>query len=72
VSQDMSVGVERWFFRRRLALRIGKHHLNNGEHRAFAYGLGLKLRPQLDLAGMSFEDCKERGDIQFIGLTFSL
>ena len=71
VSQDISVGVERWFFRRRLALRIGEHHLNNGEHRAFAYGVGLKLRPQLDLAGMSFEDCKHRGDIQFIGLTFS-
>jgi hypothetical protein len=71
VAQDISVGVERWFFRRRLALRIGEHHLNNGEHRAFAYGVGLKLKPQLDLAGMSFENCKARGDVQFIGLTFS-
>jgi hypothetical protein len=71
VSQDISVGVERWFARRRLALRIGEHHLNNGEHRAFTYGVGLRLKPQLDLAGMSFENCKARGDVQFIGLTFA-
>lgn len=71
VSQDISVGVERWFARGRVALRIGEHHLNNGEHRAFAYGVGFRLNPQLDLAGMSFENCKNRGDVQFIGLTFS-
>lgn len=71
VSQNVSVGVERWVFRRRLALRIGEHHLNNSEHRAFTYGIGLRLKPQLDLAGMSFENCKNRADVQFIGLTFS-
>jgi hypothetical protein len=71
VSQDISLGVERWFVGRMLALRIGESHLNNSERRAFAYGIGLRLKPQLDLAGMSFENCKHRGDIQFIGLTFS-